>query len=798
MLHPLLQRNTSDLSKQKFTSILSGEESFLRDHLVKGKSVLPGVAYLEMARAAVAASTGFLKNESAVVKLHDVVWLRPIVVDTHTITVEISVAQDDRGGLSYEISSLDDQHEPVVHGQGSAALVALEPPRERNLLALRAACSKGAISSAQLYAAFAEMGIEYGPQHRGVIEVYVGSDALLAKLSLPFAQWEEGRYVVHPGMLDSAIQASLAFLLTDAGGEAARAPIMPFSLGEVEVFGPCVASMWAHITRSVGTRAGDRVQKVDLELCDEQGRVAVRLKGLSSRRLKGEHAVGATSRSIMLAPIWEAFVPRRVSTFPGPSARVCIVGGTAAHAHALELRFPREPVLKLDSADAVADIARRLQAHGTIDHLVWIAPQIPIASIADEAIIEQQERGVLGLFRIAKALLALGYETKELGWTIVTTQAQRVHREDRVDPSHAAVHGFIGSMAKEFPSWNARLIDVEGRWSFDELFTLPADPDGNAIVHRNQQWHRQKLVPITGLSGGSSPYRRGGVYVVIGGAGGIGEIWSEHMIRAYQAHIVWIGRREQDAKITAQLERLAQFGPAPLYIAADATDYAALHGAHERIKQRHPHIHGLVHSALLLLDKGLLNMDEARFRAGLAPKVDATVRMAQVFGAELLDFVLFFSSMSAFVKASGQSNYSAGCTFKDAYALRMARDWACAVKVVDWGYWGTVGIVASKEYQERMALQGVGSIEPAEAMQALDALLQGPFDQVAFMKAIGSETADEKFGDETIEAYPETTPSAILGLKDRIFLPRVPIAADSRQSGFFPAVESAPQARSYG
>ena len=58
IIHPLLQENTSDLSEQRYSSIFTGEEFFLRDHKVRGESILPGVAYLEMARKAVEEATG--------------------------------------------------------------------------------------------------------------------------------------------------------------------------------------------------------------------------------------------------------------------------------------------------------------------------------------------------------------------------------------------------------------------------------------------------------------------------------------------------------------------------------------------------------------------------------------------------------------------------------------------------------------------------------------------------------------------------------------------------------------------
>src|SRR5205085_6715319 len=153
----------------------------------------------------------------------------------------------------------------------------------------------------------------------------------------------------------------------------------------------------------------------------------------------------------------------------------------------------------------------------------------------------------------------------------------------------------------------------------------------------------------------------------------------------------------------------------------------------------HATIHGIVHSAIVLLDKSLANMDEERFRAGLAAKVDVCVRMAQVFRDEPLDFVLLFSSMAALLKSAGQSNYAAGCAFKDAFAH--AGVWGRpdgTVKVINWGYWGSIGVAASQEREARLAKAGLASIEPPAAMAVLEALLAGPLDQVALVHTTGA------------------------------------------------------------
>src|SRR5205823_1174338 len=124
-----------------------------------------------------------------------------------------------------------------------------------------------------------------------------------------------------------------------------------------------------------------------------------------------------------------------------------------------------------------------------------------------------------------------------------------------------------------------------------------------------------------------------------------GEVWSRFMIENYQAHIVWIGRREYNAAIEEKVNSLSRLGPAPLYITADATNLDALGEAYNTILQTHPAIHGVVHSAIVLHDQSLAGMDEPTFRATLSAKVDVSVNMDRVFGEEELDFMLFFSSI---------------------------------------------------------------------------------------------------------------------------------------------------------
>lgn len=790
LLHPLLHQNTSDLSGQRFSSIFTGAEYYLADYQVKGRRVFPGAAGLEMARAAIEMAAGALTEGWNGIQLKDVVWERPICAGEQPFQVSIGLFPGSNDEIAYQIYSspvesggTPGEQQSTIHGHGSGDFISVTEIPVLDIPSIQAQCSQKELDASEVYEALQTMGIGNGPGYRAIEKLYTGTNQLLVKLSLPASvQDTQDSFILHPSIMVSAFQAadSLMDSLNPMDKARHHEPILAFAIDTLDVFGGSAQAMWAWVRR-VPSR-GEEFPKLDIDLCDERGKVGIRIKGYSPQALAESveaesHEMEAIEGTVLLAPVWDR-VPHESGPEPQPSTvEMAIIGGTKANWDAIRRFYPKAREIRLQPQDTIPEIAKKLEAHGPMDQLLWIGPDEPVPSVTDEALIENQNRGVLQVFRMIKALLALGYGARKLGWTMITTQTQPIHANRPINPTHASLYGLAGSLAKEYPNWTIRVVDLEaglaaGDWPMADIFSLPGDPQGNHWVYRERQWYRQQLLPIHPMSRplDRTRYRTQGVYVVIGGAGGIGEAWSEYMIRTYQAKIVWIGRRPMDAAIQAKMDRLGELGPTPEYIAADATDRNALERAYELIKKRYYKIHGVIHSAIVLLDRSLQNMEEERFLAGLSAKVDVSVRLAQVFGREPLDFILFFSSMQSFVKAPGQSNYAAGCTFKDAFAHQLGLELPCTVKVINWGYWGSVGIVASENYQNRMSQAGVGSIEPPEAMETLETLLAGPTSQIAMLKTTRPLEGMNPDG-EWVTFLPPALPSLVQNMKSRIQIP---------------------------
>src|SRR5581483_8998312 len=103
--------------------------------------------------------------------------------------------------------------------------------------------------------------------HRALQHVRVGRDAqnqalCLSELSLPEGIANtHGAYVLHPSLLDAALQASIGLQA------AADKPVLPFALERLEVFAPLPAQATVVIRSPI---TDHQSLKLDLDIVDDQ------------------------------------------------------------------------------------------------------------------------------------------------------------------------------------------------------------------------------------------------------------------------------------------------------------------------------------------------------------------------------------------------------------------------------------------------------------------------------------------------------------------------------------------------
>jgi acyl transferase domain-containing protein len=238
-----------------------------------------------------------MKSWPGTLELHDTVWMKPVVIpDRRSILISLAAQHTERSGaqVDYQIYS-DDRGAEIVHCKGRAVFDTGTTPSRLNIPRLRAQMNAGELGPSEIYPAFEQSGLHYGPAHRGITAIYRGDGQLLAKLRLPTSVGSTGQdYLLHPSMMDSAVQALIG-LMEDLP-QLSDKPLVPFALRYLHVVSGCTHDMWAWVRHSPGGSSARDITSVDIDVCDADGNVCVLMRGLASRILHGS-AVKAPAAS---------------------------------------------------------------------------------------------------------------------------------------------------------------------------------------------------------------------------------------------------------------------------------------------------------------------------------------------------------------------------------------------------------------------------------------------------------------------------------------------------------------------
>lgn len=451
-------------------------------------------------------------------------------------------------------------------------------------------------------------------------------------------------------------------------------------------------------------------------------------------RVVAAESVPDPLRGMVHVPAWSPAPLQAPDSEPAPK-RVLVIRGNddGGLAEAIARRHAGAEILYADDGRAV-------------DRIYFLAGAVADqpADVCDPATQEAEtDRGVLALFRLVKTAMERGGPPPRL--TVVTSAVHSIGADDARNPWHAALHGYCKSLAKEHTGWRVSCLDVDLADSIAEpggidrlaaaVVAEAADPRGDETVLRGDVRHRRILRPVDLPQGTAMPYRDRGIYLIVGGAGGIGAAFSRFLAERHRARLVWVGRRPLDAAIRATMAEVDAAGGKALYVSGDAADVAVIRKAVALAREKFGGLNGAIHSAVVLRDRSLVRMSEEDFMVGLTAKTAVASALLTALRDEDIDFLVFFSSVLSMVGLPGQANYTAGCAVKDALAHTLDGHWRWPVLSLNWGYWRDVGVVADAAYEKGLAAVGLLSMPTTDALSAIGRILAAGLTQAIPMKA---------------------------------------------------------------
>jgi len=267
----------------------------LGDHIVLGRRMLPGAAYLEMALAAARQVDGQPHWKAA-----DVEFREPCFFDEPRLLETVVSAVDAASGRrQFEIASTALQAQGGQPGETAAenenwtvhAVGTLEHASSSDagspvdLVAIQSV-AKSVLDQDAFYKRFKAAGLDFGPAFQAVGQAWGVDDEGLVALDLaPEVIAESANYAVHPIALDACLQAAAVLIHADASAS----PALPAALSSFHCLGNPSLLQFAHV--KVRKRDGSRLS-MDIAGLDAAGKCLFLAEGLRLMPSSGQQYRG--------------------------------------------------------------------------------------------------------------------------------------------------------------------------------------------------------------------------------------------------------------------------------------------------------------------------------------------------------------------------------------------------------------------------------------------------------------------------------------------------------------------------
>lgn len=207
--------------------LLDPEHAYFRQHRVRGRGILPGVACLEMALRGAAR----YRSGAQVAGIVDAAWLRPITGDERLdeLVLEFRAASGAEA-IDYTVTN-----HGARCGMGAVVFDRRDSAPAVSLAVRDKICenTRSQLTRREIYEEFSNMGIDYGTFFRRITYVQ-----RYEQLSLAWLSNNDGTRLDFVNLLDCSFQAGMAISIGEH-----RDSLMPYSMGNLVFHEPPSAAL---------------------------------------------------------------------------------------------------------------------------------------------------------------------------------------------------------------------------------------------------------------------------------------------------------------------------------------------------------------------------------------------------------------------------------------------------------------------------------------------------------------------------------------------------------------------------
>ncbi|MUL33971.1 SDR family NAD(P)-dependent oxidoreductase [Priestia megaterium] len=512
-----------------------------------------------------------------------------------------------------------------------------------------------------------------------------------SKISLPTVQ---DSFVLHPNLMDIILQVSKG---------------VSVAVQELEIFAPCTSAMWMLIQK-------DNSGKNNIELCNEQGQICVRFKGLLIQNTNPPKKT-ETLELMTFEEIWQKQTLSIVSPVEMKTV-ICFLSNPDYQQVVLasvQAFNPQTKVVFISQDTSYYEVFQNIsEQYQEVGAILYLWP------IEDERCIRETSN----IFSIVKALIATNLKANRFILMGEYKNAlDRCYIESWI--------GFERSLKIVLPNIHfSTILQETGVVSIEEsvqrIWNELQTKKAQSAWYQGRNRFVCKVQPTT-IQPDKFPLKSGGTYLITGGLGGLGYLFAQHFAEQQPLNLILIGRSSLNEAKQAKISALESLGSQVLYIQSDVTDRNSLQTGILKAKERFGDIHGVLYTAGIVDNKGIHEKGIEEFQQILEPKIKGILELDKVLENEkTLDFICYFSSSSAIIGDFGSCDYSIGNRFQMAYAqYRNEQQRPGKSFVINWPLWKDGGMQFENDENARIYFKTSGQrfLEEEEGLKIFDCIL---------------------------------------------------------------------------
>ncbi|MEU9649677.1 SDR family NAD(P)-dependent oxidoreductase [Streptomyces sp. NPDC048110] len=703
----------------------------LTDHRLFGVVSVPGASQTATALSA-------LGSGGTPVALEDLHFPRALVLrDGESYDVQIIEAEQAHGARTVSVQSLVDAGRGRWQEHLAARVVdpgpagTVPPPDTRAFVANASTHVDGERFYAHLHA----LGYHLGTSFRWIQEVWIDGDEAVVRFAEPERMNESpDGYEIHPGLLDSLLQSTVAFAVAGAapGSVTEETSLaIPFAAARVDFPGRPPrgpgSELWGHVRvvrDAHARRPGDfhTIGSADLRLFNGAGETVLAVEEFRFRsaprtllkrslRERTVHAYEMTTEPVTVAE-------------PTGQHRIAVAGADQPPIKLLVRAFERlghrvttvgAPELLTEDADLI------------VDTRFVVPPGEPGAGSPPET--------VLGC--AAALARTLRQTPRHIPYAVMSAAPPPgAPGPDPAAPLRDALWGLLASLEAEQrdrsllrvtsragtgPETVARVLTGALEAGFPEP-RVEIDADGIAAARLVQ---RDEPVP-DGVPDGVV----GAAALITGGSGALGLSTARVLAGWGVSSVTLMSRSEPDAVARHVIDELTAGGTAVQVVPGDVTDAEDCRRAVRQAALQAP-LRLVLHLAGTTDDRAFEHLDEQAFAAVFAAKAAGAARLADTLREQgrtddLTAFVMY-SSVSAVLGSAGQANYAAANGYLNGLA-RALRASGLPATSVSWGPWQPAakdGLAGSDATRRAIGRLGISPLDDEAAAVLLHLAVAG-------------------------------------------------------------------------